>query len=98
MKNLITALALLLILSSCNNEVKVNSESTKKETDTTSKSDSTVTITKPVSTKMADAATILARKQVPILCYHHIRDVDQLKKNTAGYDVTLKQFKEHMKA
>ena len=98
MKNLFSALALLLILSSCNNEVKVNSESTKQDTDTLSKSETKATESKPVSTKMADAATILARKQVPILCYHHIRDVDQLKKNTAGYDVTLKQFKEHMKA
>ena len=42
----------------------------------------------------ADAATIMARPQVPILCYHHIIDA---AKATREYDVTVAQFKAQMK-
>jgi hypothetical protein len=37
---------------------------------------------------MADAATILARKEVPILCYHNIKDfADQAGEMTKTYTV-----------
>lgn len=49
--------------------------------------------------KMADAATILARKQVPVLCYHHIRDLKPGQKPTfSSYSVTPVQFASQMKA
>jgi peptidoglycan/xylan/chitin deacetylase (PgdA/CDA1 family) len=48
----------------------------QKEKSVTAKShlkDTTIKII-AASNKMSDAATILARKQVPVLCYHHIKD------------------------
>ncbi len=47
---------------------------------------------------IADAATIMSRKQVPILCYHHIREIRMASKANKGYEVTVAQFKEQMKA
>jgi len=46
---------------------------------------------------MADAATILARRQVPILCYHHIRDIKMPRRSTKDYEVTTSAFREQMK-
>jgi len=50
---------------------------------------------KPVSA--VDASTILAKRQVPVLCYHHIKDVPVLPKSSIGYTVTYQTFKNHMK-
>jgi peptidoglycan/xylan/chitin deacetylase (PgdA/CDA1 family) len=48
--------------------------------------------------KPADAATILARKQVPILCYHQIRDWRAGDSQTAkDYITPVSTFKAHMK-
>jgi peptidoglycan/xylan/chitin deacetylase (PgdA/CDA1 family) len=52
-----------------------------------------------VSTSVADLATMLAKKQVPVLCYHHIReprpgDGEMMK----TYSVSPEQFAEQMKA
>ncbi|MDB5252801.1 MAG: polysaccharide deacetylase family protein [Flaviaesturariibacter sp.] len=43
---------------------------------------------------VADAATILGRKEVPVLCYHHIYDVP---KATREYDVSVIEFKKQLK-
>ena len=46
----------------------------------------------------ADAATILARPQVPILCYHQIRDwTAKDSKNAKDYIIPVAQFKAQMK-
>ena len=48
--------------------------------------------------KPADAATILARKQVPILCYHQIRDWKASDSKTAkDYITPVATFKAHIK-
>lgn len=47
----------------------------------------------------ADAATILARKQVPVLCYHHIHDFTGREKPvTKDYIVPPANFKEQLKS
>ena len=46
----------------------------------------------------ASAETIMARTQVPILCYHHIRDIKMPSRSDRGYEVTIPQFKAQMKA
>lgn len=46
----------------------------------------------------ADAATIMARPQVPVLCYHHIRELQMPSRALNGYEVTVAQFKAQMKA
>ncbi len=48
--------------------------------------------------KAADAKTILARKQVPILCYHQIRNWKATDSKAAkDYITPINTFKEHMK-
>jgi peptidoglycan/xylan/chitin deacetylase (PgdA/CDA1 family) len=98
MKSLILTLAAALALLSCtNNKVAVKGQ------------DATVESSKPDSKKekidssllnapIADAATIMARKQVPVLCYHHIRDIQMISKASKGYEVTVNEFKQQMKA
>jgi peptidoglycan/xylan/chitin deacetylase (PgdA/CDA1 family) len=75
-------------------------------TTTTSKDSTSATSTSRTDVKKdttgnrtaADAATIMARKQVPILCYHHIRDIQMPGRADRGYEVTTAQFKAQMKA
>ncbi len=64
----IFAVCMSFLLFSCNEK----KETTKATTVPVHaiKADSTAA----TATAIADAATILSRKQVPILCYHHIRD------------------------
>jgi peptidoglycan/xylan/chitin deacetylase (PgdA/CDA1 family) len=74
-------LILLLIICSCKAEKERSANSAgKKTTDTVS--------TKP----FADVATILAKKEVPVLCYHHIGD------HISVYEVTPAAFAAQMKA
>ncbi len=48
--------------------------------------------------KIADAATILSRPQVPILCYHQVRDWRAKdSKSAKDYIIPVAAFKEHMK-
>lgn len=89
MKNLLPALAAAVLLVSCAGKSSENNSETNKETKTHSRTDSP-----QVNSKPADAATIMARKQVPVLCYHHIYDIP---KATREYDVTVQAFKEQMK-
>src|SRR5882757_925377 len=50
------------------------------------------------STKPGDNAAIMARKQVPVVCYHQIRDWKATdSKNAKDYIVQIAAFKEHIK-
>ncbi|HEY0896762.1 MAG TPA: polysaccharide deacetylase family protein [Sphingobacteriaceae bacterium] len=52
----------------------------------------------PENAKPADAATVLARKQVPILCYHQIRDWTAKDSKVAkDYIVPVADFKAQLK-
>ena len=51
----------------------------------------------PIGT-VADAATIIARKEVPILCYHQIRDWTATdSKGAKDYIIPVEAFKSHLK-
>jgi peptidoglycan/xylan/chitin deacetylase (PgdA/CDA1 family) len=95
MKNLFLSsiICLSLISSSCNNSTATkeiqSKDSSVVQTDTTA-----VAVKER---KMAGPAEIMARKQVPILCYHRIRDIQMPSKASMGYEVTLAQFKAQMK-
>lgn len=53
----------------------------------------------PVKKVIADAATILARKEVPILCYHHIQEIGPRDSDyKKAYTVTPSNFAAQMKA
>src|SRR6476619_5093039 len=52
----------------------------------------------PINTPAADAATIMSRKQVPVLCYHHIHDFKGTERPvTKDYIVPPANFREQMK-
>ena len=55
--------------------------------------------TAPVELKPASTAVILSKKQVPVLCYHHIRNVRASEsENMKSYSVSPESFAEQMKA
>lgn len=87
--------SLVFFLLSCGNQSSVaekqSSSSFAKATDTVKKTEAV-----PDGKQKASAADILARKQVPVLCYHHIYPT--LPPHTTGYDVTITAFKDQMKA
>ena len=94
MKNIFSAsLILLFFLASCSTP----SQKAKKE--------SSAVITPEVKnidtkkTAIADLATILSKKEVPILCYHHIRNFKAGEsENMKSYSVTPVAFAAQMKA
>ena len=84
------------ILVACNSSTptqepdKTNPQATKKDSVTDVSS-----TTKPIAT----AEEILAKKQVPVLCYHHIREPKPGQSETfKAYSVSPSQFAEQMKA
>jgi len=100
MKKPLPAFFSLLFLISCLGcQSNTNSGSSQK--------DSTLKSTKPIeqgypskniSQKIASAAEILAKKQVPILCYHQIRDWKATdSKKAKDYIVPVDAFKQQMK-
>lgn len=96
MKNLFPLLSAAVILFSCSDASSPATSETGSDT-SKAKQDSTTQAPK-TDAPVADAATIMARKQVPILCYHHIREIRMASKANKGYEVTVAQFKEQMKA
>ena len=91
--------ASLILLTSC------QSESSSKSSNATDSTAQTNTITPATTTpvdvskiKVADAKTILARKQVPILCYHQVRNWKASDgKVGKDYIVEIQNFKDQMK-
>jgi peptidoglycan/xylan/chitin deacetylase (PgdA/CDA1 family) len=58
-----------------------------------------VTIDSSQTKEIADVATILSKKQVPVLCYHHIREAKPGQSETMkSYSVSPESFAEQMKA
>jgi peptidoglycan/xylan/chitin deacetylase (PgdA/CDA1 family) len=53
----------------------------------------------PAAKPMADLATMLAQKEVPVLCYHHIRPIrPNESESMKSYSVSPEAFAEQMKA
>ena len=94
MKNIFSAsLILLFFLASCSTP----SEKATKESSAVVTPE--VKNTDPKKTAIADLATILSKKEVPILCYHHIRNFKAGEsENMKSYSVTPVAFAAQMKA
>jgi len=98
----ITAAA-LLFSAGCQSKSQTNAKDGVSDSTTTSASAQTAPIApgKEIDIskiKVADAKTILARKQVPILCYHQIRDWKASDSKAAkDYIVPIDAFKAQMK-
>ena len=94
--NLVFCTLILCFFIACNSSAsndytKLNN---KKDITETDKKDSVTS-----TTKVADAATILAKTQVPVLCYHHIRDPKPgQSESMKSYSVSATQFAQQMKA
>ena len=89
--NLIICLVLSLLFSCKNNPVET------KEANT-SRVEQAKEIKKDTVQTVADAATIMARPQVPILCYHDIRPIKANDSaNAKVYTVTPENFADQMK-
>lgn len=87
-------LLFLILASSCSSK-KNETDNTKNSSDSTNVS----TLVQEKKSGIADAATILGRKQIPVLCYHHIREVKPGQSETfKSYSVSPSQFAEQMKA
>ena len=69
----------------------------KSETASASTEAETTPTNKPANGPVADAATILARPQIPILCYHQIRDWrGSDSKGAKDYIIPVATFREEM--
>jgi peptidoglycan/xylan/chitin deacetylase (PgdA/CDA1 family) len=91
----VAAAACTLSLVACN-----SGKTQQKTTDSTVTSTSVTTTTEASKkpSKLATTAEIIARKQVPILCYHQIRDWRAKDSKTAkDYIVPIASFKEKIK-
>ena len=99
-KNFLTLIAAALIFSAgCQSKSQPKDKTTSDTTENVTQNVADATANVDVSkVKVADAKTILARKQVPILCYHQVRNW----KSTDGqmgkdYTVEIQNFKDQMK-
>jgi peptidoglycan/xylan/chitin deacetylase (PgdA/CDA1 family) len=88
----------VFFLTSCQSESSTGSSSV---TDSTANTTTKTATTAPIDVskiKVADAKTILARKQVPILCYHQVRNWKPTDgKVGKDYIVEIQNFKDQMK-
>jgi peptidoglycan/xylan/chitin deacetylase (PgdA/CDA1 family) len=89
MQKLFTLLLVSIFLIACNKKTKVLSDFHLKSEQ--KKQSPVIAIAKADS--VADAATIIQRRQVPILCYHRIEN----KNTSSDYTVSVASFKEQMK-
>lgn len=85
----------IFLLVSCNTK----SDKPKTEAVEATETAAVVTKTTPLKTTDNDAATILSKKEVPILCYHNIREISPTASGDMKvYTVKPSTFAEEMKA
>ncbi len=94
MKNLLVISFLsIFLISACN--------SNKSEKQITVSTDTSSVVKKDflITKKPDDLSTILSRKEVPVLCYHHIRDRNwPAGSRMSEYEVKIQAFKDQMKS
>ncbi len=84
----------VIFLAACTSNADKIKE--KKETANVSDKEGNDTVNQQPA---ADLATILAKKEVPVLCYHHIREAKAgQSESMKSYSVSPAQFGEQMKA
>jgi peptidoglycan/xylan/chitin deacetylase (PgdA/CDA1 family) len=89
----------VILFASCQSKSQTENSAAKDSTAQTTKTiASTGTPVDVSKIKVADAKTILARKQVPILCYHQVRNWKPTDgKVGKDYIVEIQNFKDQMK-
>lgn len=92
-RNMMFITLCICILSAC------HSATAKKESEAAKKLSEKGGSVSEMNTPKADVATILSKKQVPVLCYHHIREPKTGQSETMkSYSVSPAQFAQQMKA
>lgn len=107
MKKTILSISVLSLIYFCGCNTPNSKATSSKATDDSVQTETSVKVDEKTETtvvpnhdgkKPANAATILARKQVPILCYHQIRDWrEKDSKSAKDYIIPVNTFKEQMK-
>ena len=88
----------LTFLACKQHEAAKSTSSDSTHTVATSANDQQTPVRKTPSGPIAGAATIIARKEVPILCYHQIRDWKPTdSKGAKDYIIPVETFKAHLK-
>jgi peptidoglycan/xylan/chitin deacetylase (PgdA/CDA1 family) len=89
----------VILFASCQSKSQTENSAAKDSTAQTTKTTASTGTPVDVSKiKVADAKTILARKQVPILCYHQVRNWKPTDgKVGKDYIVEIQNFKDQMK-
>lgn len=98
MKHIISAFAIaaLFCTAACTNTTKSNDETAKAGSNNQQSTEGAATST--ADKKEASAAEILAKKEVPVLCYHQIRDWRASDSKRAHDDIIAPaKFEEHIK-
>ncbi|MFD0940881.1 polysaccharide deacetylase family protein [Pedobacter boryungensis] len=99
-KNFLSLIAAAFILmAGCQSKSQSNADASAKDSTEVATADGTTIEKIDVSkVKVADAKTILERKQVPILCYHQVRNWKPTDgKVGKDYIVEIQNFKDQMK-
>ena len=101
MKTNIVFLALsVCIFSACNSGTTKEAKAAGDSENTAIVKNATDSLPKAVklTAQTTDAATIIAKRQVPVLCYHHIREPKPGQSETLkSYSVSPSQFAQQMK-
>ncbi len=93
MKIFLIALLTLSMVTSCGNKKEENKSDVTNTTADVKAADSTT------ARKPASLAEMLAKKEVPVLCYHHIRNFSASQSESMkSYSVTPENFASQMKA
>ncbi len=96
--NVVFIVLSVCILSACHSATARKDKDQEIKSGTAVNADSTASNT-DMSAPVADASAILAKRQVPVLCYHHIRDPKPGQSETMkSYSVSPVQFAQQMKA
>lgn len=87
-----------LIVSSCNPVSSSTDEDSSTTVKPTKLQQVDTIINKKIERKLADATTILNRKQVPVLCYHQIREWTASDSKTAkDFIISIGTFRDQIK-
>jgi peptidoglycan/xylan/chitin deacetylase (PgdA/CDA1 family) len=92
----ILVFSLSVFFISCNN-VSDKTVAGNKDSDSVNSRDSNSGVP-AANAKPADAATIMTRKQVPVLCYHNIQQTGLPLRSSQGYDIPEEKFKSQLQA
>ena len=93
MKKIFLFLATVFLFAACNSASGPQTKSDSTKTVIVQSKTDTGGLTPEMKTPVNDAATILAKKQVPVLCFHHIREPKPGESETfKSYSVTPAQF------